>query len=154
MSAWVSRQGGGVLQATRDGTGQTGPKAADLAVHAGRRRYTDAASRSRALQGSRHECVKHTQKEDARGDVPAPRAAWLGSLLKPSLRVFRGLSKTHLPGYVGFVPFLRNCRQQNACAQAALIVQAALDPAIARQARRGECVTCLDHFDLRQIAIN
>jgi hypothetical protein len=47
------------------------------------------------------------------------------------LRVFRGLSKTNLPGYVGFFQFLRNFRQQNAFEQAELILQAALDPVVA-----------------------
>jgi hypothetical protein len=31
--------------------------------------------------------------------------------------------------------------------QAELILQAALDPAIARRTRQGEFVTCFDHFD-------
>ena len=82
------------------------------------------------------------------------RAECLFSLLKPYLRVFRGLSKTNLPGYVGFFQFLRNFRQQNACEQAELILRAALDPTIARKARRGEFVRCVDHFGLLQIAIN
>ena len=46
------------------------------------------------------------------------RTECLFSLLKPYLRVFRGLSKTHLPGSVRFLQFLRNCRHQNACEQA------------------------------------
>jgi hypothetical protein len=62
--------------------------------------------------------------------------------------VFRGLSKFNLSGYVGFFQFLRNFRQQNACEQAALIIQAALDPTIARRAKRGEFVKFLDYFDL------
>ena len=62
--------------------------------------------------------------------------------------------KTNLPGYVGFFQFLRNFRQQNAFEQAELILRAALDPTIARKARRGEFVRCVDHFDLLQIAIN
>jgi hypothetical protein len=61
---------------------------------------------------------------------------------------------TNLPGYVGFFQFLRNFRQQNACEQAELILQAALDPTIARRAKRREFVKCLDHFDLLQTAIN
>src|SRR5439155_9809202 len=72
----------------------------------------------------------------------------------PYLRVFRGLSKTNLPGYVGFFQFLRNFRHQNAFEQAELILQAALDPAIASRARKGEFVQCLNHFDLLQTAIN
>jgi hypothetical protein len=56
------------------------------------------------------------------------------SLLKPYLRVFRGISKTNLPGYVGFFQFLRNVRHQTAFEQAEMILQAALDPVIARRA--------------------
>ena len=78
----------------------------------------------------------------------------LFSLLKPYLRVFRGLSKTNLPGYLGFFQFLRNYRQQNAFEQAELILYAALDPAVASRARKGEFVKCFDHFDLLQTAIN
>jgi hypothetical protein len=68
--------------------------------------------------------------------------------------VFRGINKMNLPGYVGFFQFLRNFRQRNAFEQAEFILQAALDPAIARRARQGEFVTCFDHFDLLQTAIN
>ena len=49
---------------------------------------------------------------------------------------------------------LRNFRQHNAFEQRELILQAALDPAIANRARRGEFVACFDHFDLLQTAIN
>jgi hypothetical protein len=45
-------------------------------------------------KGYVHEFVNHTQKEYARGDVHENRAECLFSLLKPYLRVFRGLSKT------------------------------------------------------------
>jgi transposase-like protein len=133
---------------------KTVPKAADIAMQAGSRLYTDSASSYRAVKGYVHEYVNHTQKEYARGDVHENRAECLFSLLKPYLRVFRGLSKCNLPGYVGFFQFLRNFRQQNAFEQAELILRAALDPAMATRARRGEFVQCLDHFDLLQIAIN
>jgi len=152
--AWVSRQGAVVIHATRDFTVKTVQKAADLAVHAGSRLYTDSASSYRAVKGYVHEFVNHTQKEYARGEVHENRAECLFSLLKPYLRVFRGLSKFNLPGYVGFFQFLRNFRQQNAFEQAELILRAALDPTIARRARGGEFVKCLDHFDLLQTAIN
>jgi transposase-like protein len=152
--AWVSRQGAVVIQATKDFTVKTVQKATDLAVEAGSRLYTDSASTYRALKGYVHDYVNHTQKEYARGEVHENRAECLFSLLKPYLRVFRGLSKTNLPGYVGFFQFLRNFRQLNACEQAELILQAALDPTIARRARRGEFVRCFDHFDLLQTAIN
>jgi transposase-like protein len=152
--AWVSRQGPVVIQATRDFTVKTVQKAADLAVHAGSRLYTDSASSYRALKGYVHEFVNHTQKEYARGEVHENRAECLCSLLKPYLRVFRGISKLNLPGYLGFFQFLRNFRHQNACEQAELILQAALDPTIAGRARKGEFVRYLDHFDLLQTARN
>ena len=82
------------------------------------------------------------------------RAACLFSWLKPYLRVFRGISKTNRPGYVGFLQFLRNFRQLPAFAQAELIVQAALDPTIASRAKKGEFGKCFDHFALLQTAIN
>jgi len=106
------------------------------------------------VQGYLHEYVNHTQKEYARGEVHENRAECLFSLLKPYLRVFRGVSKYNLPGYVGFFQFLRNLRQQNAFAQAELILPATLDPGIARRAKQGEFVTCFDHFNLLQTAIN
>ena len=101
-----------------------------------------------------HAVVHHTQQEYARGDVHEQRAACLFSLLKPYVRVLRGLSKTHLPGYVGFLQCLRNFRQQNACEPAELILRAALAPLMARKARRGALVRRVDHFDLLQIARN
>jgi len=75
-------------------------------------------------------------------------------LLKPYLRVFRGVSKTNLPGYVGFFQFLRNFSQLTAFEQAEMILYAALDPAIASKSRKGDFVRCLDHFDLLQSPIN
>jgi hypothetical protein len=154
MSAWGRRQGAVVLQATRDCTGQTGQTAATIAGQAGSRLSTDSASRSRAWQGYGHAGVKHTQQEYARGDGHETRAEGLFSLWKPSLRVLRGVSKTHLPGSVGFLQFLRNFRQQQACEQAELILRAALEPTIARKAKKGALVTRFDHFDLLQMAIN
>jgi transposase-like protein len=112
--AWVSRQGAVVVQGVRDFTVTTVQKAAGLAVHAGSRLYTDSASSYRALKGYLHAYVNHTQKEYARGEVHENRAECLFSLLKPYLRGFRGISKTNLPGYLGFFQFLRNFRSQNA----------------------------------------
>jgi transposase-like protein len=152
--AWGSRQGTVVIQATKDFTVKTVQKAADLAVHAGSRLYTDSASSYRAVKGYLHEYVNHTQKEYARGEVHENRAECLFSILKPYLRVFRGLSKINLPGYVGFFQFLRNLRQRNAFEQAELILYAALDPTIASKARKGDFVRWLDHFDLLQTVIN
>ena len=154
LIAWVSRQGAVVIQATRDFTVKTVQKAANIAVQASSRLYTDSASSYRAVKGYLHAFVKHTQKEYARGDVHENRAECLFSLLKPYLRVFRGVSKCNLPGYVGFFQFLRNFYQLNAFEQAEMILQAALDPTIASRARQGQFVTCFDHFDLLQTAIN
>jgi hypothetical protein len=57
MSAWVSRQGAVVIQATKDFTVKTVQQAAETAVRTGSRLYTDSASSDRAVQG----------------DVPKPR---------------------------------------------------------------------------------
>jgi hypothetical protein len=95
-----------------------------------------------------------TKKEYARGDVHENRAECLFSLLKPYLRVFRGISKMNLPGYVGFFQFLRNFHQLTAFEQAEMILYAALDPAIASKARKGDFVRCLDHFKLLQSVRN
>ena len=78
----------------------------------------------------------------------------LFSLLKPYLRVFRGVSKTTLPGYVGFFQFLRNFVSTLHSSKAELILQAALEPPLPARAKKGEFVTCFDHFDLLQTAIN
>ena len=129
-------------------------KAAGIAVQVGSRLYTDSASSYRALRGYVHAYVNHTQKEYARGDVHENRAECLFSLLKPYLRVFRGISKTNLPGYVGFFQFLRNFHQLTAFEQGEMILYAALDPSIASKAKKGEFVKCLDHFDLLQSARN
>ena len=152
--AWVSRQGAVVIHVTRDCTVKTEQKAATLAVQAGSRLYTDSASSYRAVKGYVHAYVNHTQKEYARGDVHENRAECLFSLLKPYLHVFRGISKLNLPGYVGFFQFLRNFRQLNAFEQAEMILYAALEPAVASRARKGDFVRCLDHFDLLQTARN
>jgi hypothetical protein len=104
------------LQATTDCTVQTVQKAADLAVQAGSRLYTDSASGYREVKGYVHAFVNHTKKEYARGNVHESRAECLFSLLKPYLRVFRGVRKDNLPGYSGFLQFLRNFHQYNALA--------------------------------------
>jgi len=153
-SAWVSRHGAVVIQATRDFTVKTVQKAADLAVQTGSRLDTDSASSYRALTGYVHEFVNHTKKEYARGEGHEKRAECLFSVLKPYLRVFRGVSTTNLAGYVGFFQFLRHCRQRKAFEQAALVLQAALDPTIASRAKKGAFVLCFDHFDLLQTARN
>src|SRR6266446_2671610 len=85
ISAWVSRQGGVVIHATRDLTVKTVQKAADLAIQAGSKLYTDSASSYRLITGYEHDAVNHTKKEYARGDVHENRAESLFSLLKPYL---------------------------------------------------------------------
>jgi hypothetical protein len=60
--AWVSRQGGVVIQATRDCTVKTVQKAADIAVRTGRRLSTDSARSSQAVKGYAHAFVHHTKK--------------------------------------------------------------------------------------------
>jgi hypothetical protein len=82
------------------------------------------------------------------------RAECLFSLLKPYLRVFRGISKTNLPGYVGFFRFLRTLHQLTAFELAERILHAALDRAMASRAQKGDFVKCPDHVDLLQTARN
>ena len=135
--AWISRQGAVVIHVTKDFTVQTVQQAANIAVHVGSRLYTDSASSYRAVKGYVHAFVNHTKKEYIRGDVHEHRAECLFSLLKPYLRVFRGLSKTNLPGYLAFFQCLRNFRQLTACEQTEMILYAALDPSVASRARKG-----------------
>lgn len=123
-------------------------------MKAGSKLSTDSASSYQLITGYEHDSVNHTKKEYARGDVHENRAECLFSLLMPYLRVFRGISKTNLPGYVGFFQFLRNFRQLTAFEQAELILYAALDPAIASRARKGDFVRSLDPFELLQSPIN
>jgi hypothetical protein len=66
-------------------------------------------------------------------------------VLKPSLRVFRGISKVNPPGSSGFFQVLGTVRHRNAVEQAELTVAAALDPAVAGTAGRG-VVTGFDPF--------
>jgi hypothetical protein len=94
------------------------------------------------------------RRNTARGDVHENRAECLLSLLKPYLRVFRGISQTNLLGYVGFFQCLRNFHQLTAFEQAEMILYAALDPSIASKAKKGELVNFLDHFDLLQSVRN
>ena len=150
----MSRQGGVVIQATRDFTVKTVQKAADLAMQAGSTLYPDSASSYRVLTGYAHDSVNHTKKEYARGEVHENRAECLFSLLKSYLRVFWGVSQTTLPGSGDFFQFLRNFHQLTAVEQAEMILYAALDPAVASRAKKGEFVTCLDHFELLQCPIN
>jgi transposase-like protein len=63
--AWVSRQGGVVIQATRDFTVKTVQKAADLAMQAGSKLYTDSASSYRLITGYAHDSV-NTHEEGIR----------------------------------------------------------------------------------------
>lgn len=151
---WISRNGGTVVQAVRDFTKETVQNAADFAVKKGSCIYTDSAKSYRALKGYVHDFVNHTKKEYVRGMVHENRAECLFSLLKPFLVVFRGISKHNLPGYVGFFQFLRNFYQKSAFEQAEMILQAALNPSITTQAKKGDFVRCFDHFDLLQTAIN
>src|SRR5262249_33224779 len=130
-------------------------KAADIAVQAGSRLYTDSASSYWAVKGYLHEYVNHTQKEYARGDtcMRTGRSA-CSPYSNPTCGCFVASAKPPCRGTWAFFNFLRNFRHLNAFEQAEFILQAALDPAIARRARRGEFVTCFDHFDLLQTAIN
>ena len=86
--------------------------------------------------------MKPTKKEYAREDMYENRAECLFSLLKPDLRVFWGISKTNLPGDVGFFQFLRTFPQLTAFEQAELILHAALDPSVANRAIDFQKLNC------------
>ena len=62
------------------------------------------------------------------------------------------LRDTPLPGYLRFLQFLRDFRQQHVCGQAALIFHAAVDPTMASRASQGELATYCNHFGPRQPA--
>ena len=64
------------------------------------------------------------------------------------------LLKTRNQLYLRFFQFLRNFYHLTVFKQAEMILYAALDPAIASKARRGDFVRYLDHFDLLQSSIN
>ena len=64
--AWVRRQGGVVVHATRDFTVKTVQKAADIAMQTGSRLYTDSARSYRALTGYVHDS-SITPRRNTRG---------------------------------------------------------------------------------------
>ena len=67
-------------------------------------------------------CPSPPQQEDGRGEVHENRAECVLSLLTTSLRVFRGLRKGNVPGYLGFLQCWRTFHQLTACEQAEMIV--------------------------------
>ena len=152
--AWVARTGKVLLHVTKDFTQRTVQQAASRAVQLGSRLYTDAAKSYQTIQGVIHEFVNHSQREYARDDVHENRAENLFSLLRPFLAAFRGVAKKNLVGYIAFFQFLRNFRKLNAFEQAKHILAAALDPAIATQARKQEFVQAFDQFGLLHTVIN
>ena len=138
--AWVSRAGKVVLQVLRDFTSETIKEAGTRAVEIGSTIYSDWAKSYQTLSeiGYEHDYVNHSKVEYARGEVHENRSECMFSLLKPYIWVFRGISKQLLPAYIVFFQFLRNFRELNCFGKAELILQAGLDPKIARKARAGE----------------
>ena len=106
-----------------------------------RRRYTDSASRDRALKGDGQDDGKHTQTEDARGEGHEHRAECLCSWLTPSLRVFRG--GQHVQPARGYrvlsVPAELSSAER--LRTGGVDLAGALDPAMASRAKKGEFVT-------------
>ena len=138
--AWVSRAGKVVLQVLRDFTSETIKEAGTRAVEIGSTIYSDWAKSYQTLSeiGYEHDYVNHSKVEYARGEVHENRSECMFSLLKPYIWVFRGISKQLLPAYIVFFQFLRNFGELNCFGKAELILQAGLDPKIARKARAGE----------------
>lgn len=152
--AYISRTGWTVLTVVKDFTIETVQKSTDIAVKSGSTIYTDSAKSYKALIGYIHDCVNHSQKEYARGEVHENRSENCFSLLRPYLGVFRGISKANLPGYIGFFQFMRNYCKLNAFEQSEMILHAVLNPDIANRVRNGDFVKQLDHFKLLQTIIN
>jgi transposase-like protein len=152
--AYVSRNGYTVIIVVKDFTIETVQKSTDIAVKSGSRIYTDSAKSYKALIGYIHDCVNHSQKEYARGEVHENRSENCFSLLRPYLCVFRGIGKANLPGYIGFFQFMRNHSKLNAFEQSEMILHAILNPDITDRVKNGDFVKQLDHFKLLQSVIN
>jgi len=152
--AYVSRTGYTVLIVTKDFTIDTVQKSTEIAVKRGSILYTDSAKSYKALIGYIHDCVNHSQKEYARGEVHENRSENCFSLLRPYLVVFRGIGKANLPGYTGFFQFMRNHCELSACQQSEMILHVILNPDIADKAKNGDFVKQFDHFMLLQTMIN
>jgi transposase-like protein len=152
--AYVSRSGYTVLIVAKDFTIETVQKSTNIAVKSGSTIYTDSAKSYKALVGYIHDCVNHSQKEYARGEVHENRSENCFSLLRPYLDVFRGIGKANLPGYIGFFQFMRNHSPLNAFQQSEMILHAMLDPDITSKIKKGDFVKQLDHFKLLQSVIN
>ena len=85
--AWISRQEGVIVQATRDFTVKTVQKAAGIAVQAGSRLYTGSASGCPALTGYVHDFCQPYEEGIRAWRGHENRAECLFALLKPYLRV-------------------------------------------------------------------
>jgi hypothetical protein len=89
------------------------------------------------LTGYLHDVVNHTKKDYARGEGHENRAECQFSLLKPFLRVVRGISKTTLPGYLGFFQCLRNFHQLTAFEQGRADLVCGVSPGHGEQGQAG-----------------
>ena len=110
----------------------------------------DLASNDGLITGYAHDSVDYTKAAYACGEVHENRAGCRFALRKTYLRMFRGISTTALPGYVGFFPFLCNVHRLPAFEQARMILYPALDPGVASGASQGPFVKRLDFVDLLQ----
>jgi transposase-like protein len=101
--AWVSRQGAVIIHATKDFTVKTVQKAADLAVHAGSRLYTDSASSYRAVKGYIHE-FRQSYPERVRPGGRARESGGVSVFLAQAILV--GLSRPQQNQPAGLCEFL------------------------------------------------
>ena len=135
--AWVSRQGPIVVQAVKDFTVRTVQKAADLAVHAGSRLYTDSASSYRALKGYLHgSSITHRRNMRVVTCMRIGRSA-CSPCSSPTCGYFVASANATCRGTSASFNSCGTFGHQNAFEQAEMILQAALDPAIASRAQEG-----------------
>src|SRR5262245_58177364 len=116
--AWISRQGAVVLHTTKDFTIQTVQKAANVAVQAGSRLYTDSARSYQALKGYWHEFVNHTKKEGIRAWGRARESRGVSVLLAQALLAgLSGLQQNQPPRICGLLSILAE-RAASECVRA------------------------------------
>lgn len=63
-----------------------------------------------SASGYTHETANHSKGEYARGDVHVNTIEGLWSIVRPWIRVYRGVTKRYLPLYVSAIEFLLNLR--------------------------------------------
>ena len=61
----------------------------------------------------KHEFVNHSAKEYSRGEIHVNNCENRHSLLRPNLRIFRGVSKKNLPKYIIQIQYKINYKEKS-----------------------------------------